>query len=80
MNSWEKSGVLHAVFEKLQRGQLIRIKIEAGSRDSTIVKVHPDGTCPLTHTARKQSANLAVVGCRRCSNGHSLRSLARSSS
>ena len=44
MNRWAKSGVLDAVFEKLQREELIRIKIEAISMDSTIVKVHPAGT------------------------------------
>ena len=39
--------MLDAVFEKLQREQLVRIKIEAVSMDSTIVKVHPDGTGAL---------------------------------
>ena len=86
MNRWAKSGVLDAVVEKLQREQLIRIKIEAISMDSTIVKVHPDGTGAL----KKRSASNRQIsrrmddqdsyGCRRCSNGHSLRSLARSSS
>lgn len=47
MNRWAKNGVLDAVFEKLQREQLVRIKIEAVSMDSTIVKVHPDGTGAL---------------------------------
>jgi hypothetical protein len=36
--------VLDRVFEYLQREQIVRIKIEADSLDSTIVKVHPDGT------------------------------------
>ena len=62
MNRWAKSGVLDAVFEKLQREQLIRIKIEAISMDSTIVKVHPDGTGALKKTVRKQSVNLAADG------------------
>ncbi|MDE0293771.1 MAG: IS5 family transposase [Bryobacterales bacterium] len=44
MNRWSKNGVLDAVFEKLQREQLVRIRVEAVSMDSTIVKVHPDGT------------------------------------
>ena len=44
MNRWSKNGVLDRVFEHLQRAQLIRIKLEAVSLDSTIVKVHPDGT------------------------------------
>jgi hypothetical protein len=33
-----------SVFERLQQAQMVRIKIEAVSLDSTIVKVHPDGT------------------------------------
>ena len=47
MNRWSKNGVLDAVFEKLQREQLVRIRVEAVSMDSTIVKVHPDGTGAL---------------------------------
>ena len=44
MNRWSKNGVLDRVFEHLQREQIVRIKLEAVSMDSTIVKVHPDGT------------------------------------
>ncbi|HEY1897417.1 MAG TPA: IS5 family transposase [Terracidiphilus sp.] len=44
MNRWSKNGVLDQVFERLQREQIVRIKIEAVKMDSTIVKVHPDGT------------------------------------
>jgi transposase len=44
MNRWAKAGVLDRLFAQLQREQLIRIKIEAVSLDSTIIKVHPDGT------------------------------------
>ncbi|MBC8164792.1 MAG: IS5 family transposase [Bryobacteraceae bacterium] len=44
MNRWAKNGVLDRVFEKLQLEQIVRIKIEAFSLDSTSVKVHPDGT------------------------------------
>jgi transposase len=47
MNRWAKAGVLDRLFAELQREQLIRIKIEAVSLDSTIVKVHPDGTGAL---------------------------------
>ncbi|MFZ1852616.1 MAG: IS5 family transposase [Nitrosomonas sp.] len=43
MNRWTKSGVLQKVFEQLQQQQIIRIKIEAVSIDSTSIKVHPDG-------------------------------------
>ena len=62
MNRWSKSGVLDRVFECLQRQQIIRIKIEAVSLDSTIIKVHPDGTGALKKTGRKPSANPAVGG------------------
>ena len=47
MNRWSKNGVLDRVFEQLQREQIVRLKLEALSLDSTIVKVHPDGTGAL---------------------------------
>jgi transposase len=62
MNRWSKAGVLDRVFEQLQRAQVVRIKIEAVSLDSTSIKVHPDGTGALKKTARKPSASLAVDG------------------
>jgi transposase len=62
MNRWSKNGVLDRVFEQLQREQIVRIKIEAVKLDSTIVKVHPDGTGALKKTARKPSENPAAGG------------------
>ena len=62
MNRWAKAGVLDRLFMHMQREQLIRIKIEAVSLDSTIVKVHPDGTGALRKTAPKPSASPAAVG------------------
>ena len=47
MNRWAKNGVLDRVFAHLQREQIMRIRLEAVSLDSTIVKVHPDGTGAL---------------------------------
>ncbi|WP_156483797.1 IS5 family transposase, partial [Azotobacter vinelandii] len=44
MMRWSKAGVLDRVFEQLQRQRLMQIRIEAISLDSSIVKVHPDGT------------------------------------
>ncbi len=44
MNRWSKNGVLDRVFEQLQRERIVRMKLEVMSLDSTIVKVHPDGT------------------------------------
>ncbi len=57
MNRWAKAGVLDRLFEELQHQQLVRIRIEAVSLDSTIVKVHPDGTGALKKTALNPSAN-----------------------
>ncbi len=62
MNRWSKKGVLDTVFEKLQREQVVRIKIEAFSLDSTSVKVHPDGTGALKKTDRSPSASRVEDG------------------
>src|ERR1700689_4796681 len=56
MNRWSKAGVLDRVFVHLQREQIITVKIEAVSLDSTTVKVHPDGTGALKKLVRKPSA------------------------
>ena len=65
MNRWAKNGVLDRVFAQLQLEQIVRIKIEAFSLDSTSVKVHPDGTGALKKTARKPLANPVADGTRR---------------
>jgi transposase len=62
VNRWAKADVLDKPFEKTQEEQNVRIKIEAASLDSTIVKVHPDGTDALKKTDRKPSANPAEDG------------------
>jgi len=62
MNRWAKAGVLDRVFAALREEQIIRIKIEALSIDSTIVKVHPDGTGALKKTARRPSASREAAG------------------
>jgi transposase len=62
MNRWSKSGVLDRIFEQLQHAQIVRIKIEAVSLDSTVIKVHPDGTGALKKTALKPLASLAGDG------------------
>jgi hypothetical protein len=62
MNRWSKSGVLDRVFEERQQAQVVRIKIEAVSLDSTIVKIHPDGSGALKKTARNPSASPEAVG------------------
>jgi len=62
MSRWAKAGVLDRVFERLQQAQLIQIRIEAVSLDSTMIKVHPDGTGALKKTAPKPSASPAADG------------------
>lgn len=62
MNRWSKSGVLDHVFELLQKEQIVRIKIEAVKMDSTIVKVHPDGTGALKKTAPRPLENRGADG------------------
>lgn len=62
MNRWSKAGVLDRVFEQLQHAQIVRIKIEAVAVDSTLIKVHPDGTGALKKTAHKPSASRAEDG------------------
>jgi len=40
MNRWSKNGVLDRVFARLQAEQIVRIKLEAVSLNSTAIKVH----------------------------------------
>ena len=62
MNRWSKNGVLDRIFEQLQREQIVRVKLEAVSLDSTIVQVHPDATGALKKTAPKLSVDPAAAG------------------
>lgn len=62
MNRWAKKGVLEAVFAELQRRQIIRVRVESVSLDSTIIPVHPDGTGAVKKTDRKASAAPGVDG------------------
>jgi transposase len=71
MNRWAKKGVLDQVFAKLQQEQILRIKIEAFSLDSTSVKVHPKIARRMEH----QDSS----GCRECSNGNNFLLVARRS-
>jgi transposase len=65
MNRWAKNGVMDRVFEQLQLEQIVRIKIEAFSIDSTSVKVHPDGTGALKKTDPRRLENPAADGTQR---------------
>jgi transposase len=62
MTRWAKSGVRDRVFPQLQPAQVLRVTSEAVALDSTIVKVHPDGTGAFTNPARQPSAALAADG------------------
>ena len=62
MRRWEKAGVLDKMFQELQREQVVRIRIEAVSLDSTSIKVHPDGTGALKKTALNPSGSPEADG------------------
>ena len=62
MMRWSKAGVLDRVFEHLQRQRLMRVRIEAVCLDSSIIKVHPDGTGAPKKTVPKRLDAAAAVG------------------
>jgi len=62
MNRWSKNGVMDRIFERLQREQIVHIKLEAAKLDSTTVKVHLGGAGALKKTDRKPSASPAADG------------------
>ncbi len=83
MNRWSRNGVLDRVFEQLQRERIVRIKLEAVSLDSAIVKVHPDGTGalkkrpPVHRPVPGRLDHQDSSGCRGCSNGPDVLAVAR---
>ncbi len=62
MSRWAKSGVLDRVFEQLQQERIVSVKLEAVSVDSTVVKVHPDGTGALKKGDPNRSGSRGVGG------------------
>ena len=56
-NRWAKQGVLDQVFIALQQHDVINIRIDHVSLDSTAVKVHPDGAGALKKTVLNLSAS-----------------------
>ena len=44
VNRWAKAGVLDPVFMALQEEEIIRIRVDTLSLDSTIAELHPGGT------------------------------------
>ena len=83
MNRWSKSGAMDRVFERLQLEQIVRIRIEAFSLDSTSVKVHPDGTgalkkrTPVDWQVSRRMDYQDSYGCRGCSDRNNVRALSR---
>lgn len=61
-NRWAKAGVLDRIFQALQENHVIRLQIDHVSLDSTIVKVHPDGTGALKKTVLNLSVNRVEDG------------------
>ena len=59
---WANNGTLEKVFFELQKEQIIRIKIEHVSLDSTSIKVHPDAHGALKKEENSASENLAEGG------------------
>lgn len=60
MSRWAKAGVLDRVFAQLQREQLVHIRLEVVSLDSTSIKVHPDGTGARKKVAPRPSGAAAA--------------------
>jgi transposase len=62
MNRWSKAGVWDRVFARLQQEGLLQVELRVVALDSTIVKVHPDGTGALKKTVRRPSASRVGAG------------------
>ena len=62
LNRWSKKGVVERVFTRLQEEQILSIRMEVVSLESTSIKVHPDGTGARKKTGRKPSARAAEAG------------------
>ena len=59
--SLEQRGVLDRIFARLQQEQILAIRFEVVSLDSTTVKVHPDGTGALKKADRRRLAAPAAA-------------------
>ena len=62
LNRWSKKGVIERVFTRLQEEQIVAVKIEVVSLDSTSIKVHPDGTGARKKTGHNPSASHGEAG------------------
>jgi len=55
ISRWAKKGIIDRVFAKLQEKQIVRIKIDVLSMDSTSIKAHPDSAGARKKTVRSPS-------------------------
>ena len=61
LNRWAKRGVLQRVFAELQRDQVESLDLDVLSLDSTIIKLHADGSGALRKRgARRRESRVAV--------------------
>ena len=61
VNRWAKRGVLERVFAELQGDQLQSLDLEALSLDSTIIKLHADGSGALRKRGARRSDGHGAV-------------------
>jgi len=61
-NRWAKNGVLAKVFIALQKAEIIKIRVERISLDSTSIKVHPDAHGAEKKTESSQSGKVEGDG------------------
>jgi hypothetical protein len=66
MSRWSKNGALERIFKRLQQERMPRLRLDAVSLDSAVIKVHPDGTGALKKTVRSRPENPAEDGRRNC--------------
>ena len=66
MSRWSKNGVLDRIFKLLQHNTIFHVSNGSFSLDSTVIKVHPDGTGALKKMARNLLANPAEAGQQNC--------------
>lgn len=62
LNRWAKRGVLERVFEELQRDRLESLTLDALSLDSTIIKLHADGSGARRKGGPRRSGARAGAG------------------
>lgn len=61
-NRWAKNGTLAAVFIVLQKAEIIKIRIERISLDSSSIKVHPDAHGAAKKTESNASERAGEAG------------------